>query len=152
MDEVEMKEIKRQIHEIEKERLRLANKRNELQKSIEEEQWAKIREQRSQMIGNFYAIKPYERCEKINGLVAFKALGFDSLDKNGYYIRCLCIIHGYKEVAISNRSIDLFSADRASMCDIGKKTIEKFVEINGEQFKALLDETVENILNKENKE
>lgn len=149
MDEVEMKEIKRQIHEIEKERLRLANKRNELQKSIEEEQWAKIREQRSQMIGNFYAIKPYERCEKVKGLVAFKALRFEPDDNEGYYIRCLCIIkndaYSQGEVAISNRIISLFSTDRASMSGIGRKTIDKFVEINEEQFKVLLDETVESI-------
>lgn len=149
MDEVEMKEVQKQIREIEKERLRLANKRDELQKSIEEEKQARIKEQRSQVIGNFYAIKPYERCEKIKGLVAFKALRFEPDDNEGYYIRCLCIIkndaYSQGEVAISNRIISLFSTDRASMSGIGRKTIDKFVEINERQFKELLDGTIETI-------
>lgn len=149
MDEVEMRAVQKQIREIEKERLRLANKRDELKKSIEEEKQAKIKEQRSQVISNFYAIKPYERCEKIKGLVAFKALRFEPDDNEGYYIRCLCIIkndvYSQGEIAISNRIVSLFSSDRASMSGIGRNTIDKFVEINEEQFNALLNETVETI-------
>jgi len=136
-------EAKKRIREIEKQRQELDNERDKLRKLVEEERENNIREKRSEIIGKCFKIGLFERCEKYEGLRAFKIVRYED-GKDINRVRCVCLFDDgaamYGKRGIFNQVLYLWSADRPSMMDVGRKTIEKFDIISGEEFATMLQE------------
>lgn len=148
---MDISEVKNKIREIEKERSRLADERDELQKIIREDEDKKDLEIRKEMVGKCYCSLDNNRYgSSYKGLMAFR------VDEIGSYshLKCLCILKSNYENCdyfyLDKMTINPFIPD-CNMLMIPKNclsVIDGFKEIDKEKFDSLCHDVVEKLMEK----
>lgn len=129
--------------------------RDLLKNEIINEKNKNINNERKKYIGKcFILINKNIKSKSYENVYAFKILSFEQEDERELkYVRCLTLCNGYnkscwKEIGIINQVMSLWSPDTLKMISSPQdiKTIDLFKEISNEDFKELLNKSINKLV------